>query len=240
MLAGEYEPGHPHLFHGDPRTEPGEPLWPARFGTAEIATLKRSMSAFDVAGQLQQRPSPGGGGVFETSWWNWFDPDEQRRRYDDVVTSWDLAFTGRPASDYCVGQAWASDGNDRFLLRSIRERFSFPEMLDAVKDLSEWVTQTHRIEYPTTYIEQAANGEALVATLRSSIPNLQLLKPMGSKRARAHAVLPMIASGRVYLPGALNQSGRGIDPAMTPAWVADFLDETESSRSALTTTRSTR
>src|SRR5947208_1549938 len=47
----------------DPRTEPGELLCPERFGPEEIASLKRSLGSYAAAGQLQQRPSPSGGGL---------------------------------------------------------------------------------------------------------------------------------------------------------------------------------
>jgi hypothetical protein len=44
----------------DPRTQPGELLWPDRFGPIEIANLKISLGSYGTAGQLQQRPSPAG------------------------------------------------------------------------------------------------------------------------------------------------------------------------------------
>ena len=49
----------------DPRSEDGELLWPDRFGPKEIADLKIELEADGVAGQLQQRPSPADGTVFQ-------------------------------------------------------------------------------------------------------------------------------------------------------------------------------
>lgn len=49
----------------DPRTVDGELLWPARFGRKEIDALKIELEADGVAGQLQQRPSPADGTVFQ-------------------------------------------------------------------------------------------------------------------------------------------------------------------------------
>jgi hypothetical protein len=37
----------------DPRTEPGELLWPARFGREELDRLKLQLGAYGTAGQLQ-------------------------------------------------------------------------------------------------------------------------------------------------------------------------------------------
>jgi hypothetical protein len=68
-LPAEYEgpPCTTVIGWTDPRTEPGELLWPERFGRPEIDDLKRSLGSYAAAGQLQQRPSPAGGGVFKVS-----------------------------------------------------------------------------------------------------------------------------------------------------------------------------
>jgi len=50
------------------RTQLGELLWPDRFGSDEIANLKVSLGSYGTAGQLQQRPSPAGGGIFKRHW----------------------------------------------------------------------------------------------------------------------------------------------------------------------------
>lgn len=49
----------------DPRTTAGELLWPDRFGPKELAELKIELEADGVAGQLQQRPSPADGTIFQ-------------------------------------------------------------------------------------------------------------------------------------------------------------------------------
>ena len=58
----------------DPRTQPGELLWPERFGPKEIADLKISLGSYAAAGQLQQRPSPAGGGIFKRHWFKFWQP----------------------------------------------------------------------------------------------------------------------------------------------------------------------
>ncbi|MEP7354202.1 MAG: hypothetical protein ABI824_13320 [Acidobacteriota bacterium] len=58
----------------DPRTEPGQLLWPERFGPDELASLKRSLGSYGAAGQLQQRPSPAEGGLFKRHWWRFWQP----------------------------------------------------------------------------------------------------------------------------------------------------------------------
>jgi predicted phage terminase large subunit-like protein len=56
----------------DPRTVPGQLLWPELFPEPEVAkletTLRASMGEYGVAGQLQQRPVPEAGGLFHREW----------------------------------------------------------------------------------------------------------------------------------------------------------------------------
>jgi predicted phage terminase large subunit-like protein len=227
-LPAEYEPNHPFLYPDDPRTDPGEPLWPAKIDSDALKQMKKLMTPFDVAGQLQQRPSPGGGGIFDPTWWQWFDPDGRLPRFEEICVSWDLALSDSQTADYSVGQVWARDGEDRYLLRSVRDRFSFPDLLDAVKDLNEWVVRTYRRRYaPSVLVEKAANGYALHQTLRNEIPSLVLIRPRDTKVERAYAHVPLIRAGHVFLPGAASAAGAGYDPSRTPAWVAEFLHETE-------------
>ncbi len=49
----------------DPRTEIDEPLWPDQYGDAELRELEGQLGAYGTAGQLQQRPAPKTGGMFD-------------------------------------------------------------------------------------------------------------------------------------------------------------------------------
>src|SRR5690606_7866575 len=68
------------------------------------------------------------------------------------------------------------------------------------------------------FIEDKANGPAIIDTLRDKIPGLKPVNPQGSKEVRAHAVTPEIESGNVYLP----------DPRMPGyEWVAELIAEAQ-------------
>lgn len=82
------------LYRQDPREQPGELLWEERFDTESIDQLKSQFMAeggsYAVACQLQQRPVPRGGGMFQR------DDFEILDRCPPLVTSvrgWDLAAT---------------------------------------------------------------------------------------------------------------------------------------------------
>jgi hypothetical protein len=74
----------------DPRTEPGQLMFPERFPEAQVAELERTLGSFASAGQLQQRPAPRGGGMFKRSD---FRVVKARPAGMQWVRGWDLAAT---------------------------------------------------------------------------------------------------------------------------------------------------
>jgi len=224
----EYEPAHPFLWPDDPRTQPGELLWPGRFGPAEVEELKRDLGSYGAAGQLQQRPAPAGGGIFKRSWWRYYDPS-RLPRFDEVAQSWDLAFEGGQESDYVVGQLWGVQGANKYLLRQTRDRLSFTDTVAAVFEMTAWAGQALRNHVGhAVYIEQAANGSALISLLRDKIPGLIPVIPTDSKISRAHLISAQVEAGNILLPGVTNETNTGPDRTLTPAWVLSLIDEFES------------
>lgn len=107
-LPMEYEPSRFH-FTGigkpDPRTEEDELLFPERFDREGVDELKKTLSAwggqYAVSGQLQQRPTPRGGGMFKV------DKDDVRARALEIageggssVRGWDIAGSTRKKSPF--------------------------------------------------------------------------------------------------------------------------------------------
>ena len=70
-LPMEFEPDRmkpTSLGWTDPRTEPGELLWPALFSRERVNESIRTMRPHHAAGQLQQRPSSPQGELFQREW----------------------------------------------------------------------------------------------------------------------------------------------------------------------------
>jgi predicted phage terminase large subunit-like protein len=209
-LPAEYEESKRTTVIGwsDPRTELGELLWPERFGPAEIADLKLRLGSYGSAGQLQQRPSPAEGGILKRSWWRRYDRLENLPGFE-MIQSWDLAFKDTRNSSYVVGQVWARSGAYFCLVDQVRAKMTFPETLQAFRELSA--------KYPecqAKLVEDKANGPALIQTLQREIPGIIAVEPDGSKEARAHAVSWLIEAGNVFLPQS----------SVAP-WVDDFIEE---------------
>jgi predicted phage terminase large subunit-like protein len=215
----------------DPREQPGELLWPERFGVPEIADLKRSLGSYAAAGQLQQRPSPAEGGILKRPWWRYWQPKHldlppvQIRMpdgaalsiqavplpdsFDVQAQSWDCAFKDLVTSDYVVGQTWGAIKADRFLLDQRRDRLDMPRTVEAIRAMSEkWPRAAAK------WIEDRANGPAVIQSLQHEVSGLIAVNPDGGKIARAQAVSPQCESGNVYLP----------HPAIA-SWVEGFIEE---------------
>lgn len=206
----------------DPRREVGETLWPTRYAVEDAEELRRDMGEYAWAGQYQQIPTPRGGGLFKSVWLRfWYDEDlgipapvEFQNDDGDWIKcvqkplppvfpetktqSWDLAFKGTDKSDFVVGQVWAPGTADqpaaRYLLDQERGRFDFPATLVAFDRLAQ------RHPTFTKWVEEKANGSAVISTLSQKIPGIIPVNPQGGKESRAAAVASLFESGCVYLP----------------------------------------
>lgn len=214
----------------DPRRMPGELLWPQRFDAASIAELKADLGSYGAAGQLQQMPAPAEGGIFKRQQWRFWIPKgsavppyrtalddgtlyehpqrELPEAFDQMLQSWDMAFKDTRNSDFVAGQVWARSGANRFLVDQEFGRLDIIATVKAVRAMTDrWPKAGLKL------IEDKANGPAVIAMLRDEIGGLVAVEPEGGKEARAHAVIPQIEAGNVYLP----------HPALYP-WVTALID----------------
>jgi predicted phage terminase large subunit-like protein len=192
----------------------GEALCPERYD-APTLTKKMRVAGPRVAEALyQQRPSPDSGTIFKREWWKfWTTPD---RPIPDVPTlpaldfslqSWDMSFKDTDTSDYVSGQVWGLSGARLYLLDRVNERMSFSAACTAMRTISgKWPKTTGK------YVEDAANGPAIINALQRDVLGIVAVKPDGGKVARAYAVQALVQAGNVYLP----------HPSIAP-WVEDFI-----------------
>src|ERR1051326_6621654 len=215
----------------DPRTTPGELLWPQRFDQAALDGFKTTLGSYRYAGQFQQRPAPAEGGMLKRHWWRYWQPKganlppvpvrlpdgtiEQRKAverpevFEQMLQSWDMAFKDTKNSDFVVGQVHAAKGADRYLLDQVRARMDFPETLEAFRNLTTKWPKAH-----VKLVEDKANGPAVIQSLRKEISGIIEVTPEGGKLSRAAGASPQLESGNWYLP----------HPQLFP-WVDSFLGE---------------
>ena len=179
-LPAEYEPNRSFLTTGweDPRTEPGELLWPERFDEAAMRKLKNDLGE-DAAGQLQQRPTSAEGGIFQKAWWGIpsHGQDEavvpiNRYRLDDnnVVARWllyDTAFKDKDSNDPSACSVWELLDDYRLRLRHQWNKRIISALLpDLIKaDIEEWDTDGLLRD---VIIEDKGSGITTVQTLSAT------------------------------------------------------------------------
>jgi predicted phage terminase large subunit-like protein len=233
-LPSEFEPGRraaTSIGWCDPRTAPGEVLFPALYSQKVLDQAKIDLGSAGYAGQHQQRPSPAAGGVLQRHWWRYWQPRgaglppvrirlpdgselaieavELPEKFDAVTQSWDLTFKDNKTSDYVVGQVLARKGASRYVLHQVRERMDMPRTVQAIRKVSA--------DYPDSkakLVEDKANGPAVIQSLKNEISGLIAINPEGGKMSRASAVSPELEAGDWHLP----------HPAIA-LWVPGFIEE---------------
>lgn len=205
----------------------GEALAPEIGKDEEWAEQTKTVSGSrDWASLYQQRPTPAGGDIFKRSWAKFYVPTIEMRLNlglgDDVVIlpdtldrqiqSWDCTFKNKESSDYVAGHVWGQKTADYFLLDRHHERMGIVETMKAIQSLT-----TRWPKANAKYVEDKANGTAVIEMLQKKIPGMVPVNPEGGKEVRAYAVSPFWESGNVYLPHPLWKQ-----------WTDEILDEIES------------
>lgn len=191
------------LHPWDPRSE-GEALWDTRYPLPELLKIKASLGTYDWESLYQQRPTPLGGGMIRTDWWRYYSilPPGGRK-----VWAWDTAFKDKEQNDYSVGILLLESPDGYFVLDVQRHRVQYPELKRIL--VSCW----QRDPGVALLIEDKASGQSLIQELQrtTTLPILPR-KADSDKVTRLQSVLPLIESGRVFLPEG-------------SPWLADFLAE---------------
>jgi hypothetical protein len=197
----------------------GEALCPERFPLPELLKIRARLGAYWWAALYQQRPSPASGSIFLRQWIRPPFPreDGSRRQYALLALSCDLSFKGEAESDYCgfclagllappVRHAIPRSGEPQGrqvpqeleieVLWSARHRFGLPEVIRFLLGCLEALEQ-QGLRPNAVLIEDAANGPAVLQTLRRRVPGMLPITARGSKETRAHAVAPLVEAGQI-------------------------------------------
>ena len=182
-------------------------LNPARFSRAVVDGDKdpvNGMGAVAFGAQMNQDPTPLEGAIFKhVGGLRWAEIPKNARR---IITV-DAAFKDTKTSDFVAIQVWAVALPNFYLLDQEYGRFGFGATCAAVARVKDRHPGTVGI-----YIEDKANGPAIIETLSAKIPGVIAWTPTGSKVARAEAVAPLFERN-VYIP-----------PEAT-LWTADYVKE---------------
>lgn len=186
----------------DPRTEEGELLWPSRMPEAEVAKLEKTLGTYGTSGQLQQRPSPKGGGIIRASDWELFPPpgyeDEWKRDgvqcwppMDFIVASLDGAYTEKETNDPSALTIWGI-WHDRAGLPKITAMHAWEEFLSFNPLVMRVGNNCRKFKPDVLLIEAKASGISVAQETQRVFGNSDwntILCPVkGDKTARAISV----------------------------------------------------
>jgi predicted phage terminase large subunit-like protein len=193
--------------------QPGEMLWPGRFSIEELAEIRADFSPQQFDALYQQEPAMEGGQIFKREWWR-YKRREAFPVFHRMIQSWDTAFKKGQENDYSVCTTWGEADDGYYLVDLWRNKVEYPDL--------KRVMQTNFDRFRGGYnggagvtgvlVEDAASGQDIIAEFKrgSSIPILAV-KVSKDKLIRAHAVTPVVESGRAILPEG--------DP-----WVHDYVN----------------
>jgi predicted phage terminase large subunit-like protein len=209
-----YEPGRSKwaFGEGDPRTEDGELMFPERFPEQQVRDLEATMGSYAVAGQLQQRPTPRGGGIIKGQWFGTYEQApalEWRAIYADTAQK-----TGQE-NDYSVFELWGRSTTGQAVLLDLhRGKWEAPELLSEARAF--WLKHKDTAGAPlrAMKVEDKVSGTGLIQTLRREGVPILPIKRDRDKVSRAFDAAPFIESGNVLLP------------RWTP-WLEAFVTEAE-------------
>lgn len=142
----------------------------------------------------QGRPVSSDGNLWLKDWWRYYDTPPERGR-GVIALSVDATFKDGTDTDFCVLQMWQKINDDYYLLEQVRKRMGFVDTLAAIRILLERYPETSY-----TYIEDKANGAAIIDALAREFSGIIPVTPEGGKMARASAVSYLIETGHVHLP----------------------------------------
>jgi len=198
----------------DPRTVDGELMFPERFPEAQVADLERTLGSYGVSGQLQQRPTPRGGGIISLEWfkyWSVLPPLDFRFMTVDTAQK-----TGQQ-NDYSVAQVWGrSVTGQAILIDQIRGKWEAPELLAVMRAF--WIKHSgvqNQGKLRGMYVEDKVSGTGLIQTLRREGYPVIPIQRDKDKISRGYDAAPFIESGNVMLP-------------QDAIWLSDLLTEATS------------
>ncbi|UPA55210.1 phage terminase large subunit [Wolbachia pipientis] len=171
----------------------GQLLYHLDEGKEEVEMINAELGSYAFAAQYQQNPLPLSSGIVKREWLKRYKnvPDN----LSHVTQSWDTAVSISDSSGFSVCTTWAKADNKFYLLDVYRAKLEYPKLKEQVLSLAaRW--KPHAI-----LIEAKTSGQQLIQELKtnSDLPVIEIV-PHSGKLARFYQIVPIIESGKVFLP----------------------------------------
>lgn len=183
--------------------KPGEALWPERYPTETLESIRVEQGGFWWAAMYQGTPEPASGNLF---------PRDLFREFSETADSYilggktilkaecslfaiaDTALSDKRTADFTVIGMFALSPDKHLLwLERWRGRYSGPKQVKLMRQVfDEW-------NPAWIGIEAATPGLHLIQQLQRDLP-VKELKPVGSKVARATTAATFLEQGKIWFP----------------------------------------
>lgn len=201
MLPMRFEPDRrctTEIGFTDPRTEEGELLFPERFSEEQVSELERTLGSYAASGQLQQRPAPRSGGMFQRSD---FEIVEAAPAGGTECRAWDFAASApKPGKqpDWTVGLRMKYVGGIFYVMDVKRGRWAPSDVERVLKNTASQDGISVRIRMPQ---DPGAAGKADAATKVKLLAGYAVkVEPVsGDKATRARPASAQAEAGNVKL-----------------------------------------
>jgi predicted phage terminase large subunit-like protein len=199
----------------DPRTEPGELLWPAMFTHDRVRDLTRKLRPHRAAGQLQQNPTAHQGELFKRDWFRTIQPHELPQNLFSearVIRYWDKAGT-EGGGAYTAGVLMARLGPLWYVLDVTRGQWAAYTREKQLAETTE--TDARRFKRYSVWQEQEP-GSGGKESAESTVRNLagyaiHTERVTGPKTTRWEPWESQLEAGNVRI--------------LKADWTRDFIDE---------------
>ena len=241
MLPMEYEKARhcsTALGFSDPRRTEGELLWPERFDAPTVKSLVKGLGSYGAAGQLQQRPSPAGGGILKPEFFQLWSAKKAVPDLFFIVQSYDTAFTEKTENDPTACSVWGIGEHESGPLKGTRFAILLDYWADHMKypDLKRKVMADWKADYggikddplhpsrkaDTILVEEKGSGQSLLQDLRTSnIPVIAYNPGRADKISRAHITAPLLEAEMFYVLESKKEPGKPV------TWARPFMEQCE-------------
>ena len=202
-LPMRFEPG-PNVHPRDPRRTAGELLWPKLFPEPAVKQLELDLDPYGAASQLQQRPSPEGGGLFKRAWFKIVD--ELPKVAAPMCRGWDTAGTAG-GGDWTVGVKIMGPVNGIWYVCDVARGQWSPAEVDRIMLQTAQVDGIHVRQREEK--EPGSSGKAVIDARSRSLARFDYagVQISGDKVTRARPFRAQCEAGNVcLLRGAWNEA----------------------------------
>lgn len=146
----------------------------------------------------QGHPTIMEGNLLKKSWWRYYRVEDFFKgtlRFDQLVASLDATFKDGEKNDYVALEIWGKVENRFYLVDLVNEHLDFA---NTVKKLRLFIAKYAHLG--AIYVEDKANGPAIITTLKNEVAGIIPVSPDASKESRVNAIQFLVEAGNVYLP----------------------------------------